>query len=76
MSGHALIFRSRPIVKLNFTMKAENAGLVDPNGGSQDWRVCSHFTSRFQVPKICKNESIEYYTLNLKTTLNRCQFHF
>jgi hypothetical protein len=53
MSGHALVFRSNPVIQLALTMKVVNGGLIDPDGGSVVLRVCSSFNSKFTIPEIC-----------------------
>jgi hypothetical protein len=52
MSGHALVFRSSPVIQLALTIRAENS-LIDPDGGSVILRVCSSFESKFTIPQIC-----------------------
>lgn len=53
LSGHALVFRSSPVIQLALTMKVNNGGLIDPDGGSVMLSVCSSFESKFSVPEIC-----------------------
>lgn len=47
------MFRSSPVIQLALTMKVNNGGLIDPDGGSVMLSVCSSFESKFSVPEIC-----------------------
>ena len=61
MSGHALVFRSSPVIQLALTMKVVNDKQIDPDGGSVVLRVCSSFESKFTIPEICNYRLINYY---------------
>lgn len=68
LSGHALVFRSRPVIQLKMMNRNENK-IIDPeiNGDSVEWKVCPSFESKYSIPEICK----EIFT-NQRTIFGIC----
>ena len=66
MSGHALVFRSRPVIQLTFMSRNEDK-LIDPevDGAFVEWKVCPSFESKLSIPEICKRQNLTIAMLNL-----------
>lgn len=56
LSGHALVFRSRPVIKFGLTIKPQSDGLIDPNnGGTITLTACANVHWESSMPEICQS---------------------